>query len=166
MTGNREFDILKVGGHSADDCICARAGDSQMDVVPLTDESQRLPVRRTSLSKILSRLTLARLSKARRSADAASERGILIIVQTPDTPAREPRFGAVDRVRFASQRRTRVAQDFPTKAGWSDVAPMQELLDFSKQMHVSLLTVSRLGIRVSSNAIPTCLGTFLSLKAS
>ena len=61
---------------------------------------------------------------------------------------------------------TRVAQGFPAETGWSDVAPAQEFLDFSKQMHMPFLTLSRLGASVFSNAIPTCLGTFLSLKAS
>src|SRR5262245_52561071 len=58
-----------------------------------------------------------------------------------------------------------IANGFPAEAGWSDIAPAQEFFHLSQQMYVSFLILYRLGNTVFSNAIPTCLGTYLSLKA-
>src|SRR5262245_15666421 len=84
---------------------------------------------------------------------AASSSSSRLQVRQHASHGSRPRIASISQVKDE----TRVAQDFPTKTSWSDVAPTQEFLDFSNQMHVPFLTLWRLGARVSSNVIPTCL---------
>ena len=143
--------------------------DAQVELVAFADERQRLPVDRPHIGKQnpIPRDLGASDQRAQQRRGGGRHRDFHHVrrlqIGADPRDCLGTRIAAVAKI----EDETRIANRFSAESGRSHVTLAKKFFYLSEQMHgVIPYSLMRLGGSFLPNAIPTCLGTFLSLKAS